>query len=659
MSVSKNKSQIRTANRMKVANMAFLLERLAKDCSLFQFIRELTQNAIEAIIASNKPGVIHWCVDSTEVIGPNKLCIIDTGIGMEPDSMMLYLNNISCSSAEQGIDGNFGFGGKITAVAENPYGVLYYSWTGTTPEGGAILIGRDGDYYGAKDILSEGDGQDHLAVAPNEYMPDDIKMHGGTGTKVILGGKNKNDNTSQPIGPDGKRMGGQWISRYLNERYFRIPESVNITCDEYRSDGGSNPRTVHGHGWLNDKCKVNDLSGVITLPNCNARAHWWVLRTKEDLKKFSDPSVRVKNATKSFSTNFNLAGHTGFLYKNEIYSMSRGSQAISRLHKCGILFGSDRVIIYIEPLDKSVISNTSRTQLTSDGVDLDWDVYASEFRTRMPVVLSEFVDSIGSNAERGSVSAAHKERIMEVVNLFATKEVIKPSSTGSKDLDEDPELCGSGEDGGSGGPDTDTGTTHKPSENGLRKNNHTKIKAGAVQPRGRKGVFSRTIELPNTVWKSLTDGTRTPDEMENRIGEYDDFSKTLYLNADYFGYLNWIDHFVAQYPAADFNQVNVIRTKITGLVRHHFELILLESVVTYPELTSMYNWPNNGHISSTELTLAIQPRYHLNHAIKRDIHQELGQPTRNMSVRVSFGSLHAPKPTEKSGSSTTLSLKSD
>ena len=35
--------------KMKVDNTGFLVDRLAKDCAPLQYIRELTQNAIEAI----------------------------------------------------------------------------------------------------------------------------------------------------------------------------------------------------------------------------------------------------------------------------------------------------------------------------------------------------------------------------------------------------------------------------------------------------------------------------------------------------------------------------------------------------------------------------------------------------------------------------------
>ena len=71
---------------MTVANMTFMLERLAQDCAPLQFVRELTQNAIDSIKASGLPGEIRWDVDwfrfDLEPKEGYKLALIDNGIGM-------------------------------------------------------------------------------------------------------------------------------------------------------------------------------------------------------------------------------------------------------------------------------------------------------------------------------------------------------------------------------------------------------------------------------------------------------------------------------------------------------------------------------------------------------------------------------------------------
>ena len=43
---------------MSVQNIGFLLDRLGQDCHPLQFLRELTQNGIEAIGRTAEPGTI-------------------------------------------------------------------------------------------------------------------------------------------------------------------------------------------------------------------------------------------------------------------------------------------------------------------------------------------------------------------------------------------------------------------------------------------------------------------------------------------------------------------------------------------------------------------------------------------------------------------------
>src|SRR5437763_459016 len=86
---------------MKVANMTFMLERLAQDCAPLQFVRELTQNAIDSIKQHGQPGEVRWDVDwfRFERVPKDgyKMAVIDTGIGMTGPEMVDYINHLSSS----------------------------------------------------------------------------------------------------------------------------------------------------------------------------------------------------------------------------------------------------------------------------------------------------------------------------------------------------------------------------------------------------------------------------------------------------------------------------------------------------------------------------------------------------------------------------------
>src|SRR5207302_3299170 len=103
---------------LTVHNTGFLLDRLGADCHPLQFLRELTQNSIEAILRTpEKKGEITWDVDWTPYeMGEHpayKLCITDNGCGMTGDEMVKYINQLSSSTEVQSVDGNYGVGAKI------------------------------------------------------------------------------------------------------------------------------------------------------------------------------------------------------------------------------------------------------------------------------------------------------------------------------------------------------------------------------------------------------------------------------------------------------------------------------------------------------------------------------------------------------------------
>ena len=92
-------SDPRRTHPMQVANLSFLLDRLHRDCSPLQFVRELTQNSIEAIQElPDAVGEIIWDVDwiSFDLSSPGeatyKLCLTDTGVGMSGKELVRYIN---------------------------------------------------------------------------------------------------------------------------------------------------------------------------------------------------------------------------------------------------------------------------------------------------------------------------------------------------------------------------------------------------------------------------------------------------------------------------------------------------------------------------------------------------------------------------------------
>jgi Histidine kinase-, DNA gyrase B-, and HSP90-like ATPase len=220
-----------TTRAMRVANIAFLLDRLAADTPPNQQIRELTQNAIEAIqrrhkVGDSNEGIIRWDVDWDHLqrVGEYKLSIVDNGDGMSPDEMEEYLNALAVQGASQnqGISQNFGVGAKVTALYRNRYGLVYQSWR--DGKGAMVKLHRDDDQgiYGLHSFLLE-DGPHYTPRIKETAKPKNID---DAGTKVTLLGASEDENTCFPSEDAGGGM--NWLIKYLTGRYFRIPENVKL-----------------------------------------------------------------------------------------------------------------------------------------------------------------------------------------------------------------------------------------------------------------------------------------------------------------------------------------------------------------------------------------------------------------------------------------------
>lgn len=168
------------------SGIGFLLDRLGKDCHPLQFLRELTQNGIEAIQRTDeKQGEIIWDVEwkSYELEGIFKLCIIDTGDGMTGPEMVKYINQLSSSVSEQSFMGNYGVGAKIAAATRNHAGLVYFSWK--DGQGAMIHLWRDPQtgQYGLMQLRLPDGTFGHYGEVDDELKPPAIKDHG---TMIVL-----------------------------------------------------------------------------------------------------------------------------------------------------------------------------------------------------------------------------------------------------------------------------------------------------------------------------------------------------------------------------------------------------------------------------------------------------------------------------------------
>lgn len=595
--------------KMKVDNTGFLVDRLAKDCAPLQYIRELTQNAIEAIgRAGREEGIILWEADRTRSpAGVPKLSITDNGTGMSGDEMIRYINTLSSSGSRQALDGNYGVGAKITAATRNPAGLVYLSWKeGAKGEGIQMVRDRAGQYGLLS--FSDDDESDFVASLDDADKPEAIQTS-GSGTRIVLMGQRADQNTCVPP-DDAGTSAAQWVRRYLNMRYFRIPKNIRIQCQDYSADATGGRRPVTGQGPMLNAVAL--AHGEVSLDGAVAR--WWILPASD--AQFKQPvqilgAAKAANSMQTFNPGYQNRGHVAYLYNDELYDMHTGNAGYARLQQCGIIFGTDRVVLYVQPTAGDITTNTARTQLIVDNGQPPWIAWAHQFRDSMPEELKEFVE--GFEAKRTPVDdAGLKDRIKEVLHLFAVPRYA-PSERGAVEIEEDGSLSDATPIGGRGGGRGDGGkhgSTGRPPQ-----------AARGLKPKGARGDRVNREELPRRAWKFAADETRARGEMEDKAAHYDAESNVLSINGDFRVFVAWIDYFSKQYPS-----IAGVREAVKQQVMMWWEQMLLEAVLAFQDFRRSPHWTEMHTLTDEALTMAVLPRYHFFNTFKRAIRTQLGKP---------------------------------
>ncbi len=583
---------------MRVANMTFLVNKLGEDCSPLQYIRELTQNGIEGILQLvGKSGEVIWDVNwnHLDLVGAYKLCCIDTGIGMTGEEMIKYINELSSSIHQQSPTGNFGVGAKIAAAPQNHHGLVYMSWKGGVGHMIHLWFDPEEKIYGLK-RWPQNSGEFWTQVS-NDLKPKEI---GNNGTVVVLLGKNDDDNTVEA--PAGAPMRSRWILRYLNTRYFRLPEKVIVKAREGwdlpRSDSRHNfLRVVDGQGkWLD---KNNESYGTVDLTG--ARAHWWILKSDVDRD----------------SGHFAPGGHVAALYQNELYELFVSRAGIARLQAFGVIFGTDRVVVYVEPeLSEAhpVTSNTARTQLMMGGEPLNWAAWAAEFREKTPDPLISLQEQIGAQAGEKDHQKAIMERLKQIKDLLRFSR-FRPSKDGSAAVESEAATLG-------GEPSHQGGSRDGTRGSGTKGGRSGDIYALFAESGSIKAESVDSFNAPNPKWITTKDGTRNPPDLDDRAAKFLLQQNRLLINSDFRVFTDMIERWTRAYA-----HVPGVQGTVEEVVHEWFEQQLIEAVMSAQALKSTGKWSLQeleSLWSEEALTATVLPRWHIDQSIKRNLGVRLG-----------------------------------
>ncbi len=586
--------------KMEVGEIGFLLERLGADCGDQQYLRELTMNSLEAE-AMNVIWDVDWMLHEATAGVVYKLCCIDDGRGMSAGEMTQHINNLSSSGRVQAMDANFGVGAKISAATRNPAGVVYQSWQGGN--GSMIQLWRDptSRQYGLKQFRLPDGSYSYVVPLTDVAKPDIIDEHG---TKVILLGFDDDDNTV--TAPEGVPTPSRWFARYLNARFFSFPKGVTVRARQgwtYDPEDSNHNILQRVRGMDDFLGEHADHSGVVDLTDC--QVHWWILDDSDKRRKTSE----LPNN-----------GHFGALYQGELYEMATGRSGTARLQQFGVLFGPERVVLYVEPKngpERPLSANTARTQLLLNNAPLPYGEWAHEFRANLPQEIRDYMDSVIAGTKGVDNSESIMERLKAYVKLFRLS---RYRSQAGGPLRAGERVSGGHESGERLSP-TETverePAAHKPgSQTG-------DLLASMLAADGEEAIALPPTEppIPDVVWLSASDGANIPDLLDDRAALYLPDDNLIQANGDFRVYTDMADYWSDEYEMPRGNEI------IVAVVREWFQQALVETVLGAQALQGERRWsPRDMEtiLSPEALTAAVMQRYHVANAVKRTLGAKIG-----------------------------------
>jgi hypothetical protein len=351
--------------------------------------------------------------------------------------------------------------------------------------------------------------------------------------------------------------------------------------------------------------KYSDQDGVVPLEGCDV--HWWILDDSDARRSYSLPN----------------SGHFAALHKDELYELTTGRAGTARLQQFGVIFGADRVVLYVEPKNggaRRLTSNTARSQLLLDGSTLPYADWAAEFRAeKMPQEIRDYMDAVISGARGADHRQSIEERLKNYSKLYRLSRV-RPRSGGKNAAGATTESTDLPEAGGGG--------SSKPERSKKTKKARDTTGDVLASALAAEGLDAEEAEegpppLPRIKWLSENDDppSRAPEELEDRAAKYLPEVNMLQINADFRVFVNMVEHWCNEYELESDNEF------VIEIVREWFEQTLIETVIGCQQLQGDRNWSSSDLeevLSEVALTAAVMPRYHVANAIKRALGAKLG-----------------------------------
>jgi hypothetical protein len=428
---------------MKTSGTEHFIERTYREGGTFQWVRETYVNAIEAGATRIEYGIEWQAVESRATY---RRMIADNGQGMTGAQLVEFFNTFGGGGKPiGGLHENFGVGAKTSLLPWNRHGLVVISWVEGEPSMIWVQCDEETGEYGLR--LEQTEDADGLFSVDEVYQPYADEEHGcnwaavrpdwidGHGTVIILLGNEPSDDTVAGD-PNRAEQDIKGVSSYLNRRLWEIPEGVQITVDELRTqdrmqwpdsermahtadapERRTNVRTIRGAKHFIEypvsTSKAGNLSASGTLGLSDGTQIDWYL--------WDGPRPQVG----SYAA---VGGYIAGLYRNELYDVSSHPATFRSfgVSESGV---RSRLWLIVRPPEAveggkefGVYPRTDRNALhilggPNAGGPLPMNEWGGEFAENMPADILKAIKLARADGEGTITDSSWRERLADRFGL--------------------------------------------------------------------------------------------------------------------------------------------------------------------------------------------------------------------------------------------------
>jgi hypothetical protein len=464
---------------------------------------------------------------------------------------------------------NFGIGAKISLMPWNSYGLVILSWV--RGEGSMIWIEKSAE-TGEYGLRSFEDFDDENVVAPfddvengcdwRRVKPDFIEDHGTV--LVLLGSSSTEDTVLGDPSRPGERSASGGLIRYLNQRFWALPEGTEISVNRFLSDGKKSnwPRNAReGRQPLDDgsrkgayinlyggrvhvtqerkKEKAEVAAGTQELFD-KTKAHWFLLKKGE-----------MPDAAQGPSTSF-----IGILYKDELYNVTSHHAAYRTMGVTPQAVRTKLWLILEPPVDDPPTTNgvypeSARSALKHSGTadrSVPQNEWLADFGKRIPdEIRRALAEAFGEQKEDAKLTSKLMERLSQYLHLwgkkFKQRKLMVVEGGGEESVDLNKPLAGGTGFVIDGGDEK----VPPPHGRGGSPTGTAKLPAQTYAPGGDQKNATPSgppREPPKVIWRPKTDF----EDEENHFAMWVDADNHILLNEDHRILVEQIERWQARYP---------------------------------------------------------------------------------------------------------------